>query len=135
MMFGKDVKVTVNGQELFVSELTLEQDVEHAYPNLSIRGFIKELRYGVSTSDYEDCNEKEKAVSNCYQDCADNGSLVRKYNDISKGKDHAVLRKAGVISSDGVLTESGERLLLQLLLEENREKVVEAVKAATAKEE
>jgi hypothetical protein len=57
----------------------------------------------------------------------DHKGLTEKYVELGLDDDTRVLRKAGIINTDGTLTGQGERFLLNVLLEQNKPVLVEAL--------
>ena len=54
--------------------------------------------------------------------------LVKELNNLSKTEEDLLLEKTGITDTDGELTDEGERLVMQLLAEDNRKKLLEAAK-------
>lgn len=57
-----------------------------------------------------------------------------RYRESTQGADFLELRKAGLLNANGTLSTEGSRLLLELLLDKNKAKLVEAAKLLNKKD-
>lgn len=122
MYINKNIKILVNGVELQTTSVEMEMGVEGAYPEMSIRGYLRELRVG----------ESEEMDKYCETSCET--SAARLYREGTKGEDYKVLRKAGLVREDGTLTSNGAELLVELLFDKHKDELVTVAKELNAAE-
>lgn len=100
------------------------------------RGLGVEFNAGVACDEvYDKLNDiiGENEMGRCGDEttaCADSSvTLAERAAKLDLDEDKRLLIEAGVIYDDGTITRDGEKLLAQVLLNENKDKVVAKVKA------
>ena len=66
--------------------------------------------------------------------CEDRADQAARYREAAQGEDRIELRKAGLMRADGSLSQEGRNLLLEILFDSNKDKLVEAAKKLNEKE-
>lgn len=133
------VEVHIEHEETFEPlayglDTVIHKDVEL---KLEMVGNVREFLFPTDTKELE--NEKEELIMCrdriCEFECEtktsdDRGeNLSAEYARLNLSDDQRLLRKHNIVKLDGTLTEKGKTFLLNLLLEENEEKIVTALQA------
>lgn len=113
-----NVKLMWGDQELLVSEVTVDYEYD------TVPSGWKEYYTGdwSSTVTVTGIMPRE-GVEMSY-----NPSKAAKYREEAQGEDYVELRKAGLLDSNGTLSESGKDLLLEILADKHKAELVKFAK-------
>lgn len=140
MMIGK-CKLTYGDKEfdIEVLDLTIDYEYSSAYRSASVMNYIDmappeiKIRGIINKGNimYKNCVDEETIT---YGDGHSPDSLAREIKDLDLDEKDRILRKYKVVNLDGTLTRTGEKLLANLLFDEDsKNKLVEKLQKLEVK--
>lgn len=92
-------------------------------PEEVTKDYVDEQNEEEDMSKKSDEYEKELEVESRY----DGDALARRYNELSLGEDDRLLRAHEIVNLDGTLTQKGKTFVLNIVFNEHRSEIVDAL--------